>query len=324
MRIPYPKPHLPISDQLALLQQRGMAVADPARAERYLGSLGYYRLSGYWYPARQVTLQSNPNGTVTRHVEDTFRPGTTFERAVDLYVFDKRLRMLCMDALERIEVGLRVQAALLLSARDPLAHRDPQQLHGNFTRRPNPRTGRTAHAEWLARLDDYERRSNEEFVTRFHQKYSTPLPIWIAIELWDFGLMSHFIAGMRHADQVALANIYQIPRADLLTGWLRTLNHVRNVSAHHSRLWNRVSTELPKMPRPGEVPLLEHLVTARFAHNRVYAALALTQYFMRRLSPASHWSDRLKQHVGTFPAGPGVDFRAAGFPNNWRQLPLWL
>ena len=100
MRIPYPKPHLPIPDQLALLQQRGMAVADPARAERHLGRLGYYRLSGYWYPARQVTLQSNPNGTVTRHVEDTFRPGTTFERAVDLYVFDKRLRMLCMDALD--------------------------------------------------------------------------------------------------------------------------------------------------------------------------------------------------------------------------------
>lgn len=300
-----------------------MAVTDRARAERYLARLGYYRLSGYWYPARDATFIVDANGNETRQVAETFRDGTTFERAVDLYVFDKRLRMMFMDALERIEVSLRVEAALQLSARDPFAHRDPAQLHGNFAKKRDSRTGRTRHQVWLARLDDITRRSKEEFVQRFQGKYTSRLPIWIAIELWDFGLLSHFLSGLRHVDQAQLAQRYGLPRAELLTSWVRTLNHVRNVSAHHSRLWNRVSTELPKMPRTGEVPLLEHIIADRALHNRVYAAAAITQYFMKLVSPSSTWGERLKQHVATFPAGPGIELRHAGFSGNWEKLPLW-
>ena len=102
-----------------------MDVGDHARAESYLGQLGYYRLSGYWYPARQTSVGADAAGDPIPVVGDQFRPGTTFQRAVDLYVFDKRLRLLMLDALERIEVSVRVQASLILSARDPFAHRDP-------------------------------------------------------------------------------------------------------------------------------------------------------------------------------------------------------
>ena len=84
-----------------------MTVSDRPRAERYLSRLGYYRLSGYWYPAREVHYVADTIGVVTPKFQETFRPGTTFERAVDLYIFDKRLRMLFMDALERVEVSLR-------------------------------------------------------------------------------------------------------------------------------------------------------------------------------------------------------------------------
>lgn len=323
MKPPYAKPHLPIVDQLALLERRGMAVGDRARAERYLARLGYYRLSGYWYPARNITYAVDPHGIAARHVEDTFKDGTTFERAVDLYVFDKRLRLLFMDALERIEVSVRVEIALHLSARDPFAHRNPAQLHGDFAKKIDPGSRRTKHQEWLQRLDDITNRSKEEFVERFRSKYASPLPLWIAVELWDFGSLSYFLSGMRHADRTHIAQKYGLARPDLLTSWIRTLNHARNVSAHHSRLWNRVSTQLPKVPRPGEVPLLDHLAADRSLHNRVYAAAAITQYFMRIISPASTWSERLAALLATFPAGPGIELRHAGFLPGWNRHDIW-
>ena len=315
MLVPYPKPHLSIRDQLALLKSRGMVVADEPRAERYLERLGYYRLSGYWYPARIVTTATDVAGNITYQVQDTFRTGTTFEHAVELYVFDKRLRLLFLDAIERIEVSLRVEASLLLSTRNPIAHRDPNQLHGNFAKKTNPHTGRTRHQEWLARLDESTARSKEDFVQRFQSKYSSPLPMWIAIELWDFGALSHFISGMRYGDTNTLAAKYGIPRAELLTSWVRTLNHVRNVSAHHSRLW--------KSALPGELANLDHLFSDRHAQNRVYAAAAITQHFMRTVIPHSTWPARFKSLAGSFPPGPGFDLRQAGFPPGWENLPLW-
>lgn len=322
MLIPYNKPHLPVPDQLRLLENRGMAVGDRARAERYLRRLGYYRLSGYWYPARQTrsTLVNNKPVFVA---EDTFRLGTTFERAVELYVFDKRLRLLFLDAIERIEVSLRVEAALLLTARDALAYRNANELHGNFAKKIDVRTGQTKHHEWLRRFDESAARSKEEFVERFRNKYSTPLPMWIAIELWDFGQLSHFISGMKHADVAMLAALYQLPRHELLSSWVRTINQVRNVSAHHSRLWNRVLTEIPKQLRPGEVPMLDHLTIAGSSRERVYVAAAIIQHMMRIVSPNSTWGARLKTLIASFPAGPGISLRHAGFPQDWEKLPLW-
>ncbi|MDD7911970.1 Abi family protein [Pseudovibrio exalbescens] len=87
--IPYQKPALDIDAQLNLLEQRGMILEDRARAEHYLRFIGYYRLSGYWFP-----FQYRDDGPD----HDNFRPGTEFERVLDRYVFDRRLRLLIMDA----------------------------------------------------------------------------------------------------------------------------------------------------------------------------------------------------------------------------------
>src|SRR5690606_21989022 len=132
--IPYTKPHLSITDQLALLTHRGMAVSDVTLAAECLERFGYYRLSGYWYPMRDSVTRASPDG-VEVEVIDRFREGVEFKPAVDLCVFDKRLRMLMTDAIERIEVALRVDVAHLLGARDPWAHLGKAELDGKFTSR---------------------------------------------------------------------------------------------------------------------------------------------------------------------------------------------
>ncbi|VVP21175.1 hypothetical protein PS862_03865 [Pseudomonas fluorescens] len=41
---------------VALLASRGMQIHDPSGSERKLAQLGYYRLSGFWYPAREFKM----------------------------------------------------------------------------------------------------------------------------------------------------------------------------------------------------------------------------------------------------------------------------
>ncbi len=327
----YKKPYLPVADQLSLLMSRGMEVTDLKAASACLERIGYYRLSGYWYPFRESALLTDGTGTPLLHpstkkrqygVKNNFRVGTTFSAVMDLYVFDKRLRMIFLDAIERIEVGLRVDIALLLGARGALVHRDPSQLHGNFTR--VNANGQSDHLRWLDNLDQKFRRSKEEFVKHFKNKYPNQAPpVWIAIELWDFGLLSIFLGGLKHGDRVHLAGKYLIPRENLLTSWVRNINNVRNICAHHSRLWNRSPADQISPPKQGEIALLDHLASDSVAQSRVYATAAVMQFFLRTINPSSQWSTRLKQHMRNLPSAAPIGLSQLGFPVNWETLPLW-
>lgn len=330
----YTKPYKSIADQIALLENRGMEITDRAAASACLQRIGYYRLSGYWYPFRKSHVSTNPvtaqplihplTGKMQVVVEDDFRSGTTFRQVMDLYVFDKRLRLLMLDAIERIEVALRVDIALLLGVRDPWVHRDPQQLHGNFSKKINLRTGQTDFVKWLQRLDDTFNRSKEEFVKHFKAKYHGEMPpIWIAIELWDFGMLSVFLSGMKVADQQRLASKYGLPRAELLTSWCRNINNVRNTCAHHSRLWNRSPADQIAPPKAGEVAEFDHIANDKVAQTRIYATLAALQFLLKTINPSSSWSARLKEHCAGFPNAMGVNLAQAGFPKGWDALSLW-
>lgn len=322
---PYVKPHLPVADQIALLKQRGLGIADDTVAAAVLQRLGYYRLSGFWYPMKRSVVRAAPDGRLRSEVQDTFQAGAELRQAADLYVFDKKLRLLLSDAIERLEVGLRVDVAHILGARDPWAHLNPNELHGNFAAKIDLVTNQTRHQAWMRRLSEIETRSKEDYVKHFRTKYSSPLPIWISIELWDFGTLSMFIEGLKVPDKQALATRYGVPPArwDLIQTWARSLNHIRNICAHHSRLWNRSPADQPKIPQRGEIALLDHLHGDQFAATRLYAPTAIAQYLLRTLNPNSTWGQRIRTHALTFPNGPGLDFHATGFPPGWEALPLW-
>ena len=131
------KPWQSFQDQLENLVRHGLLVGSPKAALDYLQRIGYYRLSGYWYPMRMTDKDRSTSKNPVRSSD--FIPGSRFEDAVRLYVFDKKLRLLALDALERIEMALRVDIAHLLGKLDPLAHENPSWLsppclHGNFTK----------------------------------------------------------------------------------------------------------------------------------------------------------------------------------------------
>lgn len=195
----YRKSWMSYAEQLQQLIDRGMAVTDQARALEHLERIGYYRLSGYWFALRErseLLCLLDEHGRKPCKVReerialDAFRSGTTFQNAVDLYVFDKQLRLLVMDALERIEVALRVDVSHTLGHLDRFAYLKPELFHEEFSTQLDKKTGVTRHHEWLGKHAQLIARSKEEFVRHNRDKYGLPLAIWVTCEVWDLRLPS--------------------------------------------------------------------------------------------------------------------------------------
>lgn len=312
----YNKPYLSFEQQLYLLQSRGLNVSDKDADLSCLKRVGYYRLSAYWYPLRKKSSQPNMQRG------DDFYPGYTFEQVFSLYVFDKRLRLLILDAIERIEVALRVDIAYQLGSHDPFAHMKPELLHGNFTKKQG-RNGLTDYQIWLKKHDEVVKRSKEDFVKHYKRKYGEPFPIWVSVELWDFGLLSHFYKGMAVADRNIIASRYGLPDHNLLGSWMRSLNFVRNVAAHHSRLWNKNLVDQPKLPKKGEILAFDPLVGQHAIGSRPFIVLCILLHMMQQVSPNSSWPARVRHLLSEFPDIPGLSLNDMGFMDGWENQPLW-
>lgn len=287
-----------------------MAITDVAKAEFYLSKISYFRLSAYWYRFRKKT------GSV---VENEFKAGTTFKSVIELYVFDKRLRLLVMDALERIEVAIRTDITLQIAAGNPSAHLDTSNFDPKFTK-PGTK-GHSRHDTLVAIINKEAKLSNDAFMDHFRRNYSQyDLPLWIAIELLSFGSLSVLFGGLKHQHKAAIASRYGLPKNKHMINGLHMLTDVRNRCAHHARLWNRpLVNQLPPF-RPNEVPSLEHILD----YNRLYSALAFIAHLMAVIAPNSTWRHRLRALIQSFPVGPHMAISEAGFHQGWEDETIWL
>ena len=332
------KPWLSVDQQLQQLLHRGMAIGDTAKARDAIERIGYYRLSGYWYDFRVRDIPFCPLDPLTglkpkrvvihRPILDEFKPGTRFQDAVDLYIFDKKLRLLSMDALERIEIALRVDLSHALGAKDRFAYLNTELFHPSFSRDINLDSGLTRHHEWLIKHAHLINRSREEFIKHNKAKYGLPLPIWVACEVWDFGCMSMLFAGLHTQAQDAISQTYGIGNGRVFASWLRSLNYLRNVCAHHSRLWNRNVIDQPKRPERGEAPSLDEFWSngASAMRSRPFLLLCICQHLMKVISPSSSWGNRLKIHlIEGFPnlRHLGITRQGMGMEEGWDHGPMW-
>ncbi len=312
----YSKPFLHLSAQVALLQARGLKVTDVATAEKCLRRIGYYRLSAYWYPFRVLTNSQPPVRS------DNFLDGSRFQDAVSLYVFDKKLKMLALDAIERVEIAVRVGIALLLGARNPFAYTDTLSFRPEFQSRIL-RSGSTAFLEWTNRMNDMVNRSSEDFILHYRAKYRMPLPIWIAIEVWGFGMLSKFFSGLLDSDRTAIARKFHISNAIILESWLRALNLCRNIIARHGRLWNRSLVDYPVLPYQGRMPDFDALHAHSNINKRLYFVLCILAHFLSVINPSSDWKSRVVALADGFPTMPHAKLNDIGFPANWKTHAFW-
>lgn len=242
-------------EQVELLRSRGMNIPDKNRAERLLGQLNYYRLSGYWYPMRRF---------IDGHDRDEFVDGTSFDLVVSLYEFDEHLRHMAFTELDRIEMVVRTMLGYELGRIDPLICLSPSRL-GARARQPL-RDGRTVHETWLTKYKSAVKNSKEDFVAHHEHKYGGTMPIWAAVEVMDWGMLSYLYGMSPSPVRNRIASRCSL-RAPQLESWLKSLNILRNLTAHHGRIFNRVYDVKPKLrsgraDEPRLRPALTHPVSS--------------------------------------------------------------
>jgi abortive infection bacteriophage resistance protein len=311
----YGKPHLSLVEQLFLLKKRGLQVTNDTEAIECLHRNGYYRLSAYWYPFREI---------VSSQRSDKFLSGSRFEDAYALYLFDKNLKLLLLDAIESVEIAARAEIALYLGKFDTFAHTNPDFFRPKFIGKN--RSGEIAYKIWIDKFNIAVARSNDDFIFHYKSKYGTtsPLPIWIAIELWDFGLLSRFYSGMQTTHCVNVATRFLIPNWNLMESWLRSLNYVRNVIAHHGRLWNLNLSNSPKLPtKLGVINDFDALIPLEKVNTRIYSICCVLCHFTKVIDSQSEWPQRLIDLVSCFPGMPHASIQDMGFPVNWQSHNFW-
>ena len=320
----YTKPWLSIDEQITLLGERGLSIHDQDRASTVLRENGYYRLSGYLYPFRVSGAEMDATGRWKTVVHEQYRAGADLEGACDLIAFDRALRLLVLEAVERFEVAFRTCLAHVLGQVSPFAHEDPASFSAAFCA---PRDGddqRSEHVRWLDRLDERTTRSDESFVAHFRERYDGRMPVWVIVELLELGQVSRLYGGLRNDLATEIAGAFAVPTKQLMRSWLASVNYVRNVAAHHARLFNRKLVVAPKRASASQVPALAHLVSGR-APKRfgVYEVLAVLAHLLDAVPSNLDWQPRTAALLSAFPAVEGIDVGSMGLDPAWLGEAIW-
>lgn len=236
---------------------------------------------------------------------EQFQKGANFKDIINLYTFDRKLRLLALDAIEPIEIALRTQIIYHLSHKyGTFGYLDEKNFSNRFK-----------HATWLKNLNSSIKDSTETFIKHYKTKYTlaTHLPLWMAIEVISFGNLSYFFRGLKGEDKQIIAKIYGVSDI-VLTSWMHSLVYLRNVCAHHARLWDKTLTFKPALPEKS--PIWKGI-----KNNRIYALLILMEYLLNEVNPNSTWGSRLQSLLKNYPE---VSLATMGFPKDWLIRTPWV
>lgn len=309
LRMPTVKPWLSFAAQAQKMLDRGMR-GDLETIATRLQHVNYYRLLGYSFPFR-----------LRRDAGDRFAPGLSFETVWEDYVFDQKLRVLVMDAIERIEVAARTQIAYHHAQQfGPIGYAEnPASL-------PNLRDG---HGAFLARLRRcvFEAR-HQQYIKAFKRKHRldrdhewSPPPwpaIWVTCETMSIGNIVVMYQGCHDRERERIAAGFALTPG-VMESWLLMFQLVRNICAHHSRLWNRPLAKSPQKPPEDAFPGWYSPVPFE-SPKKVFGALSATACVLSVIAPGSSWTGRVKALLADHPAVPVAEM---GFPDGWESSPIW-
>jgi len=292
----YKKHPLTYAEQADLLISRGLS-ADRDTLIETLKNVNYYRLSGYLYPFRNA--------------DDSFEEGTSLDIIWRRYRFDRQLRFLLLDAIERVEVALRSRLVYyFVHQYGAFEYLDKEHL---------PNLSQEQYDDFKQKLTLEISRSKEAFVVHFKQTYGDNHdmpPLWIACELFSFGLFLTFYRGIEKSMQQRLARDLGIPDV-VLFSWLLVLNNLRNLCAHHGRIYNKsfkikLPTNAKKYPTWfNPFPIAE---------KKLFTVLTVLKYLLSYFASKSRWHVRLNSLIEEY---DDIPQNIMGFPENWKESVFW-
>jgi abortive infection bacteriophage resistance protein len=299
----YNKPPLPVAGQLEKLKSRGLQIEDDAEALHYLLHIGYYRLSAYMLTFQERSQPDKP-----------FEVGTTFRQILGVYRFDRELRLHAMDIIERIEVSVRSCFVNELSCKyGSHWYLNPKYFEPTYDHRHLIKK-----IESELHIDSVTKRRSKQhqeiFINHYFSKYGDPHlpPIWMVCECLSFGTWSLMYSSLRSkTDRKLVADHFRLEEY-LLCKWLRSINQVRNICAHHSRLWNR------KFVMKFEV--LKEQKDLVFNDDHFYPFAVICYTILKRIAPTTDWHRKLYDLLSRYPE---VKPLRMGFPLKWHEQPFW-
>ena len=296
----YNKNAFTIEEHIIQLKERGLTIADDQLAAHYLSHVSYYRLVGYWWP-----MQADKE-------QHLFKPNSKFEDVIHLYNFDRELRILIFDAIEKIEISLRTKLIYHLSHEfDPWWFQNVAIFQDSG-----------ALIETLANLKEEIDRSKDIFIKEHKRTYKEDLrfpPAWKSLEMTSFGSLSKLYGNLKNtvkskdtiAEELGAVNHTYLP------SWLQSIAQIRNYCAHHSRLWNK---NLPGTPKILAKPPFHWLADVPTDTQKLYIHLCIIRYMLNIIAPENSFAHKIKELLIKYPS---VDPNALGFKADWRNEALW-
>ena len=303
----YEKPWLSYEEQADRLIERGL-LCDREELITRLVNVGYYRLSGYLYIFKSSSATGDEEATSDG---ERFVPGTSLQKVWDLYTFDRQLRLLVLDAIERIEVYMRTQLAYLLG--------ESSGAFGYLDKSSLPDMGYRTYEKFMRRCFGAYDRSKAQFIKHFKDKYGDAHelpPYWTLVNIMDFGMMLTLFRGAPSEVKKAIAIGLGLTEP-VLDSWLLMLNTVRNVCAHHDRLWNRRLGNRFKVPRYRKHP--EWHEPYKVNNGSTCGLIAVLGYVLDHIAPGTSWHDKMKELLQ---GREEDDLRRMGFGEGWRECPM--
>jgi len=246
-----------------------------------------------------------------------FKEKACFETAFNIYKFDRELRLLVLRELEKIEVAVRAKMIYILShSRGAFWYLDS----ANFF---NP----VKHADTLSKIGSEYSRSDEDFIQAFKDKYlETMPPSWMMLEVSSFGTLSNLYSCLNPGrDKRDIAGYFGLSDR-VLSSWLHSIVYLRNICAHHSRLWNREMQIQPNIPLTPQHPFISQTTYTNSEgvtlplNNKTYFILSMVIYLMNTINPKHTIQSKFRKLLQKY---PNIDTNAMGFPANWEEEHLW-
>lgn len=296
MTVPYTKPPTTLGQQVQMLVERGMVVGDEEEAKRLLARVSYYRLSGYWHPFRT-------------YGSEQLRTGTELSTIHALYTFDRKLRLIVMEAIEQFEIALRTQITYHLTnnAKSGMCHAAASVF-----------SDASRHPAWLVKVRDEVDRSREPYTEHFKQKYSgfPDVPLWVASETMSMRTLSDLYENMASGPTRDAVAAHFGVNQHILESWNRFLSVVRNICAHHARLWNKELGIKPAFPK--KEAIWNHVRGG----GRLFTVLVVLRKVVGSFPFFESWATSVEMLVDPWASVPFYS-KAMGLPPTWKTDVLW-
>ena len=195
----------------------GIIINNNYQAKKILQKVSYSRLNKYKPRNLAVAKKYNIN------LQDIYRK----------YEFDRQLRLLLLEYLEKIEISLRSQISY---------YHSHQYTEFGYLNADNHIKIKW-HDEFKINLKRTLSSGKEERLLA--QLQNNELPLEDAIDFFTFGMLSKFFNNMKTRDKKAISREVFNVNSHLIQSWLLCLTHLRNKCAHFSRLYNIEFSQIP-------------------------------------------------------------------------------